>query len=52
MPLKRMIEVEPPSPLRYLTGALIMMNGVVFSLGYMMFRNKRSLSSSFYSKRT
>nr|GMD98260.1 PHD finger protein [Ipomoea batatas] len=45
------LEVEPPSPLRYVIGAAIMMAGVVLPLGYMMFRNKRVPSSS-YSKQT
>ncbi|KAI4364844.1 hypothetical protein MLD38_020882 [Melastoma candidum] len=40
-------EVEPPSPMRYLIGAAIMMIGVVFPVGYMMFRNKRVPSYSF-----
>ncbi|KAK3428993.1 hypothetical protein EUGRSUZ_E00411 [Eucalyptus grandis] len=51
-----MMEVEPPSPVRYLIGAAIMMAGVVLPVGYMMFRNKRapsaSSSSSSYSKQT
>lgn len=46
------MEVEPPSILRYLIGATIMMLGVVFPVGYMMFRNKRVPSSSSYSKQT
>ncbi|KAI4377916.1 hypothetical protein MLD38_015472 [Melastoma candidum] len=41
------LEVEPPSPIRYLIGAAIMMIGVVFPVGYMMFRNKRLPSYSF-----
>ncbi|CAM8888204.1 unnamed protein product [Rhodiola kirilowii] len=52
MPLRRILEVEPPSPLRYLLGAAVMMIGVVFPVGYMMFRNKRGPSSSSYSKQT
>ncbi|XP_021901932.1 uncharacterized protein LOC110817619 isoform X1 [Carica papaya] len=52
MPFTRVIEVEPPSPLRYLIGAAIMMIGVVLPVGYMMFRNKRVPSSSSYSKQT
>ncbi|XP_027080824.1 uncharacterized protein LOC113781123 isoform X1 [Coffea eugenioides] len=52
MPLKRLIEVDPPSPLRYLIGVAIMMIGVVLPVGYMMFRNKRVPSSSSYSKQT
>ncbi|XP_022732433.1 uncharacterized protein LOC111286625 isoform X2 [Durio zibethinus] len=52
MPLKGMLEVEPPSPLRYIIGAAIMMIGVVLPVGYMMFRNKRVPSSSSYSKQT
>ncbi|KAM7531096.1 hypothetical protein LguiB_034506 [Lonicera macranthoides] len=50
--LKRLIEVEPPSPLRYIIGAAIMMIGVVLPVGYMMFRNKRVPSSSSYAKQT
>ncbi|XP_058223800.1 uncharacterized protein LOC131333347 [Rhododendron vialii] len=50
------VEVEPPSPLRYIIGAAIMMIGVVLPLGYMMFRNKRvpssPSSSSSFSKQT
>ncbi|KAF9689898.1 hypothetical protein SADUNF_Sadunf01G0140200 [Salix dunnii] len=47
------MEVEPPSPLRYIIGAAIMMIGVVLPVGYMMFRNKRGpSSSSTYSKQT
>ncbi|KAH1074994.1 hypothetical protein J1N35_027322 [Gossypium stocksii] len=52
MPFKTMIEVEPPSPLRYIIGAAVMMIGVVLPVGYMMFRNKRVPSSSSYSKQT
>ncbi|XVF52596.1 hypothetical protein PTKIN_Ptkin05aG0031200 [Pterospermum kingtungense] len=52
MPFKTMIEVEPPSPLRYIIGAAIMMIGVVLPVGYMMFRNKRVPSTSSYSKQT
>ncbi|XP_073133156.1 uncharacterized protein [Henckelia pumila] len=47
-----MMEVEPPSILRYLVGSAIMMLGVVLPLGYMMFRNKRAPSSTSYSKQT
>ncbi|XP_052201892.1 uncharacterized protein LOC127807812 isoform X2 [Diospyros lotus] len=46
------VEVESPSPLRYMIGAAIMMIGVVLPVGYMMFRNKRVPSSSSYSKHT
>ncbi|KAH0469946.1 hypothetical protein IEQ34_001504 [Dendrobium chrysotoxum] len=46
MPLRRLLELEPSSPLRYFIGAAIMMVGVVLPLGYMMFRNKRVPSSS------
>ncbi|KAJ6947017.1 hypothetical protein NC652_001688 [Populus alba x Populus x berolinensis] len=50
---RRIMEVEPPSPLRYIIGAAIMMIGVVLPVGYMMFRNKRGpSSSSTYSKQT
>lgn len=49
---RRIVEVEPPSPLRYLIGAAIMMIGVVLPVGYMMFRNKRVPSTSSYSKQT
>ncbi|KAK3005425.1 hypothetical protein RJ639_017103 [Escallonia herrerae] len=53
MPLRRFVEVEPPSPLRYIIGAAIMMLGVVLPVGYMMFRNKRvPSSSSSYAKQT
>ncbi|XWS49720.1 hypothetical protein CRYUN_Cryun12cG0027300 [Craigia yunnanensis] len=52
MPFNTMIEVEPPSPLRYIIGAAIMMIGVVLPVGYMMFRNKRVPSTSSYSKQT
>ncbi|KAB2632449.1 hypothetical protein D8674_028696 [Pyrus ussuriensis x Pyrus communis] len=52
MPLRGLIEVEPPSPLRYIIGAAIMMIGVVLPVGYMMFRNKRVPTSSSYSKQT
>ncbi|KAL4347720.1 hypothetical protein GQ457_17G020800 [Hibiscus cannabinus] len=52
MPFKAMIEVEPPSPLRYIIGAAVMLIGVVLPVGYMMFRNKRVPSSSSYSKQT
>ncbi|XP_044477431.1 uncharacterized protein LOC123204704 [Mangifera indica] len=48
----RIAEVEPPSPLRYLIGAAIMMIGVVLPVGYMMFRNKRVPSASSYPKQT
>ncbi|KAK9148378.1 hypothetical protein Scep_007135 [Stephania cephalantha] len=47
-----LLEVEPPSPLRYIIGAAIMMAGVVLPVGYMMFRNKRVPSSSSYAKHT
>ncbi|PON97695.1 hypothetical protein TorRG33x02_066050 [Trema orientale] len=50
--LMGVIEVEPPSPLRYIIGAAVMVIGVVLPLGYMMFRNKRVPSSSSYSKQT
>ncbi|XP_019088965.1 PREDICTED: uncharacterized protein LOC104731919 isoform X3 [Camelina sativa] len=49
---KTVIEVEPPSLLRYLIGAAVMMIGVVLPVGYMMFRNKRVPFSSSYSKQT
>ncbi|XP_054810814.1 uncharacterized protein LOC129312206 isoform X2 [Prosopis cineraria] len=49
---KIFLEVEPPSPIRYLMGAAVMMIGVVLPVGYMMFRNKRVPSSSSYSKQT
>ncbi|XP_004508926.1 uncharacterized protein [Cicer arietinum] len=52
MPIRSLIEVEPPSPLRYLIGAAVMMIGVVLPVGYMMFRNKRVPSSSSYTKQT
>ncbi|XP_051183734.1 uncharacterized protein [Lolium perenne] len=40
------MELEAPSPARYLMGAAIMMAGVVLPLAYMIFRSKRSPSSS------
>ncbi|KAI4370006.1 hypothetical protein MLD38_018394 [Melastoma candidum] len=48
MPFGRtaIVDVEPPSPMRYLIGAAVMMIGVVFPVGYMMFRNKRVPSYS------
>ncbi|WZY69982.1 hypothetical protein YC2023_002222 [Brassica napus] len=46
------MEVEPPSLIRYLIGSAVMMIGVVLPVGYMMFRNKRVPSSSSYSKQT
>ncbi|XAR54936.1 hypothetical protein NMG60_11030276 [Bertholletia excelsa] len=49
---KPLIEVEPPSPLRYLIGVAMMMIGVVLPVGYMMFRTKRGPPSSSYSKQT
>ncbi|KAL9178021.1 hypothetical protein ABFS82_01G097600 [Erythranthe guttata] len=55
MPLRSVVvmEVEPPSVMRYLIGCAIMMAGVVLPVGYMMFRNKRApSSSSSYSKQT
>ncbi|XP_047949949.1 uncharacterized protein LOC125195772 [Salvia hispanica] len=54
MPFRKPVEleVEPPSVVRYLIGAAIMMLGVVLPVGYMMFRNKRVPSSSSYSKQT
>ncbi|XP_043810266.1 uncharacterized protein LOC122723129 isoform X1 [Manihot esculenta] len=52
MQYRKIIEVEPPSPLRYILGAAIMMIGVVLPVGYMMFRTKRVPSSSSYSKQT
>ncbi|XP_043812344.1 uncharacterized protein LOC110629182 isoform X1 [Manihot esculenta] len=52
MPYRRIMEVEPPSPLRYIIGAAIMMIGVVLPVGYMMFRTRRVPSSSSYSKQT
>ncbi|KAK7346735.1 hypothetical protein VNO80_21258 [Phaseolus coccineus] len=52
MPIRSLVEVESPSPLRYLIGAAVMMIGVVLPVGYMMFRNKRVPSSSSYSKQT
>ncbi|XP_061337067.1 uncharacterized protein LOC133284102 isoform X1 [Gastrolobium bilobum] len=52
MQIRGLLEVEPPSPLRYLIGAAVMMIGVVLPVGYMMFRNKRVPSSSSYAKQT
>ncbi|KAI5655727.1 hypothetical protein M9H77_32914 [Catharanthus roseus] len=39
--LRILVEVEPPTPLRYIIGAVVMMVGVVLPVGFMMFRNKR-----------
>ncbi|KAL4178685.1 hypothetical protein AMTRI_Chr13g83500 [Amborella trichopoda] len=52
MPLRRLLEVEAPGPMRYIIGAIIMMVGVVLPVGYMMFRNKRVPNSSTYAKQT
>eukprot|EP00249_Psilotum_nudum_P010492 c22571_g2_i3 orf=540-848(-) len=52
MPLRMLLEIEPPAPMRYLLGAFIMMVGVVLPVGYMMFRNKRVPSVSVYGKQT
>ncbi|KAG5414313.1 hypothetical protein IGI04_001880 [Brassica rapa subsp. trilocularis] len=52
MPFNTVMEVEPPSLIRYLIGSAVMMIGVVLPVGYMMFRNKRVPSSSSYSKQT
>ncbi|KAK8945104.1 hypothetical protein KSP39_PZI008352 [Platanthera zijinensis] len=43
--LRRLLEVEPPDPLRYFIGVAIMMVRVVFPIVYMMFRSKRVRSS-------
>uniref|UniRef100_A0A0D3FCM4 Uncharacterized protein n=1 Tax=Oryza barthii TaxID=65489 RepID=A0A0D3FCM4_9ORYZ len=43
---RQAMELEAPSPARYLVGAAIMMAGVVLPLAYMIFRSKRSSSSS------
>ncbi|KAM3307449.1 hypothetical protein P3S67_009192 [Capsicum chacoense] len=51
MPM-RVVEVEAPSPMRYMMGAAVMMIGVVLPLAYMMFRNKRVPSSPSYPKQT
>ncbi|PHT92763.1 hypothetical protein T459_00645 [Capsicum annuum] len=48
----RVVEVEAPSPMRYMMGAAVMMIGVVLPLAYMMFRNKRVPSSPSYPKQT
>ncbi|KAF7102798.1 hypothetical protein CFC21_103866 [Triticum aestivum] len=40
------MELEAPSPARYLLGAAIMMAGVVLPLAYMIFRSKRSSSAA------
>nr|VVV78800.1 unnamed protein product [Nymphaea colorata] len=50
--MRRLLEIGPPNPLRYLIGAMVMMVGIVLPVGYMMFRNKRIPSSSAYSKQT
>ncbi|XP_073111809.1 uncharacterized protein [Elaeis guineensis] len=58
MPMRRLMELEPPGPMRYLIGVAIMMVGVVLPLGYMLFRHKRvpsassSSSSSSFPKQT
>ncbi|KAL9262682.1 FAR1-RELATED SEQUENCE 5-like protein [Drosera capensis] len=54
---KVLVELEPPSVVRYLIGAAIMMIGVVLPPVFTMFRNKRipsssSSSSAPYSKLT
>ncbi|KAE9613796.1 hypothetical protein Lalb_Chr05g0221211 [Lupinus albus] len=41
MGVRLLMEVEPPTPVRYLMGAAVMMIGLVLPVGYMMFRNKR-----------
>lgn len=51
------MEIEPPTPGRYLIGVAIIMAGVVLPLGYMVFRSKRSpaspaASSSSFAKQT
>ncbi|KAJ4777715.1 hypothetical protein LUZ62_061972 [Rhynchospora pubera] len=43
---QKKMEIEAPTPGRYLIGVAIMMAGVVLPLGYMMFRSKRSPASS------
>ncbi|BBM98660.1 hypothetical protein MPTK1_1g15190 [Marchantia polymorpha subsp. ruderalis] len=52
MPVRQLLEVGSPGPVRYIVGALIMMIGVVLPVGFMMFRTKRVPSSSGYSKQT
>ncbi|XP_074326491.1 uncharacterized protein LOC141664436 [Apium graveolens] len=52
MPLRRLVEVGPPSPLRYLIGAVVMMISVVLPVGFVMLRNKRVPSSSSFAKQT
>ncbi|KAF3795195.1 hypothetical protein EJ110_NYTH05022 [Nymphaea thermarum] len=52
VPMRRLLEIGPPSPLRYLIGAMVMMVGIVLPVGYMMFRSKRIPSASAYSKQT
>lgn len=40
---RRLLEdVEPPGPVRYVLGALLMLVGVVLPLSYMMFRTKKT----------
>lgn len=49
---RRLLEVEPPGPTRYIIGAVIMMVGVVLPLGFMMFRTKRAPSPNSFGKQT
>ncbi|PWA91510.1 hypothetical protein CTI12_AA089630 [Artemisia annua] len=49
MPIKMVMEIEAPSPVRYLIGSAIMMIGVVLPLGFMMFRNKRDFELILHS---
>eukprot|EP00850_Spirogloea_muscicola_P017622 SM000153S01611 [mRNA] locus=s153:312102:312413:+ [translate_table: standard] len=45
--------MDPPGPTRYVLGALVMMLAVVLPLGYMMFKNKRSVPApSMFAKQT
>ncbi|CAI5989294.1 unnamed protein product [Closterium sp. NIES-64] len=47
MPARRLLEIEPPGPIRYILGAVLMLVGVVLPLTYFMFRSKRTPPPSF-----
>ncbi|CAI5483836.1 unnamed protein product [Closterium sp. Yama58-4] len=47
MPARRLLEIEPPGPFRYILGAVLMLVGVVLPLTYFMFRSKRTPPPSF-----
>lgn len=52
MPARHLLELEPPGPVRYIIGAVIMMVGVVLPLGYMMFRTKKAPTPAAFGKQT